>query len=57
MSTDDSLYHGPDWNGTFWDTRGVLLVTNRKLAARAYIDDRAIRFESWEQALRDLAAV
>lgn len=40
---------------TFWNQRGVLLVTNRKLAAVAYIDDRAIRFESWGQALSDLA--
>lgn len=38
----------------FWNLRGVLLVTNRKLPAVAYIDDRGIRFENWEQALRDL---
>lgn len=37
----------------FWDRRGVILVTNRKLAAVAYIDDRAVRFENWPQALRD----
>lgn len=30
-------------------------VTNRKSGAVAYIDDRAIRFESWGQALRDFA--
>lgn len=41
--------------GPFWNQRGVLLVTNRKLPAVAYIDDRAIRFETWEQALADLA--
>ncbi len=39
---------------TFWDTPNVLLVTDRKLAAVAYIDDRAIRFEDWDQALDDL---
>jgi hypothetical protein len=39
----------------FWDRRGYLLVTNRKLPAVAYIDDRGIRFESWDQALADLA--
>jgi hypothetical protein len=39
----------------FWDRRGLLLVTNRKYAAVAYIDDRAIRFETWDQALADLA--
>lgn len=41
--------------GPFWNEQGVLLVTNRKLPAMAYIDDRAIRFESWEQARNDLA--
>jgi hypothetical protein len=41
----------------FWNLRNQLLVTNRKLAAAAYIDDRGIRFESWEQALGDLQAL
>jgi hypothetical protein len=41
----------------FWNLRGQLLVTNRKLAAAAYIDDRGIRFESWGQSLADLEAV
>lgn len=40
--------------GTFWDRRDIVLVTNRKLAATAYLDDRAVRFTSWEQALADL---
>ncbi|MEE4598253.1 hypothetical protein V2J94_41530 [Streptomyces sp. DSM 41524] len=40
---------------TFWNERGQLLVTNRKLAATAYLDDRAVRFTDWEQALADLA--
>lgn len=39
---------------TFWNQRGQLLVTNRKLAATAYLDDRAIRFENWDQALSAL---
>jgi hypothetical protein len=39
----------------FWDRHGELLVTDRKLPAAAYIDDRAVRFESWPQALADLA--
>ena len=37
-----------------WDTKGVLLVTNRKLPAVAYLDNRAIRFISWHQALPEL---
>lgn len=36
---------------TFWNDTTALLVTNRKLPATAYIDDRAIRFENWEQTL------
>lgn len=39
----------------FWSERGRVLVSQRKLAAVAYIDDRAIRFESWSQALAELA--
>lgn len=35
----------------FWDERGKLLVTNRKLPAVAYLDDRAVRFTDWDSAL------
>jgi hypothetical protein len=42
---------------TFWDERGHVLVTNRKLPAVAYIDDRGIRFHTWDQALTDLATL
>lgn len=45
-----------DTGETFWNKRGVLLVTNRKLAATAYVDDRAIRFQHWAQALADIAS-
>jgi hypothetical protein len=38
---------------TFWNPRGQLLVTNRKLAAVAYLDDRAVRFTDWDQALAE----
>lgn len=31
----------------YWDTRGVIGVTNRKLPALAYVDDRAVRFTNW----------
>lgn len=33
----------------FWTTKGSLLVTNRKLPAIAYVDDRAIPFISWNE--------
>jgi len=41
---------------TFWNDRGILLVTNKKYPARAYLDDRAVYFGSggWAQALADL---
>lgn len=38
----------------FWNNQGYLLVTNRKLPAVAYIDDRAIRFTAWDQVIYDL---
>lgn len=31
----------------FWDDRSRILITNRKLPAVAYIDDRAIRHQDW----------
>ena len=42
---------------TFWNRHGVLLVTSRKLPAAVYIDDRAIRFTDWTQALADLKSL
>lgn len=41
----------------FWNTRGVLLVTDRKFPAVAYIDDRAIYFKDWDEALGRLGIV
>ena len=38
----------------FWDMRDMVYITNRKLPAVAYIDDRGIRFGNWPQALADL---
>jgi len=36
----------------FWNRRGVLLVTNRKYPAHAYIDDRAVPFTGdWDDAI------
>jgi hypothetical protein len=42
------------FDGEFWNERGLLLVTNRKLPAAAYIDDRAIRFTNWFGALSEV---
>lgn len=47
----EGLIHAPM---QFWNERGVLLVTNRKLPALAYLDDRAVRFTSWTAALDEL---
>lgn len=41
----------------FWDDRHHMLVTNRKLGAIAYIDDRAIRFTNWIDAIKQVAAL
>lgn len=32
----------------FWNDREAILVTNRKLPAVAYVDDRAVRFTTWQ---------
>lgn len=45
---------GPAPGRHFWNETGRLLVTNRKLPARAYLDDRAVLFTSWPQALKEL---
>lgn len=46
---------GPhDQGHQFWNDQTRVLVTNRKLPAVAYIDDRAIRFVDWEQALDEV---
>ncbi len=41
----------------FWNTQGILLITDRKLPSFAYIDDRAIPYRSWSQALTALAVM
>lgn len=40
-----------DYDGEFWNEMGILLITNRKLPSIVYVDDRAIRFESWGQTM------
>ncbi len=39
---------------SFWNSQEQLLVTNRKLPAVAYVDDRAVRFTDWPTVLVDL---
>ena len=49
------LEHVSDWlveNGF-----GRHEVTNRKPRAEVYLDDKALRFESWDAVLRDVARV
>jgi len=41
----------------FWDRQGYLLVTDRKLPAFAYIDNRGIRWVNWDQAMADLEVI
>ncbi|MGW5477662.1 hypothetical protein [Streptomyces sp. NPDC004008] len=51
----DCTTHLPrTWYGRrkpFWNTRGLLLVTDRKLPATVYIDDRAHRFDTWAKTM------
>jgi hypothetical protein len=43
----DVAADGPPYP-TFWNHQDQILVTQRKLPAVAYIDDRAVRFVDWE---------
>jgi hypothetical protein len=36
------------WWIKFWNKEQVLGITNRKLPAMIYIDDRALKFENWD---------
>lgn len=44
---------------TFWGSQDVVLITNRKLTARVYLDDRAVPFGAggWDRAMEDLGMV
>lgn len=42
----------PFWK-KFWNEKNVLGVTNRKLPAMVYIDDRAYKFENWEKTIKE----
>lgn len=49
-SIDCTTYLPRTWYGRrkpFWNTRGLLLVTDRKLPATVYVDDRAHHFTDW----------
>lgn len=50
-------YVDEEYAGYFWNNSRAILVTNRKFPAKAYVDDRGIRFENWDQALADMAAL
>jgi hypothetical protein len=41
----------------FWNTKGLLLVTDRKFPAEVYVDDRALRFTTWDDVLIALKVV
>lgn len=41
----DESHHLPK----FWNETDTVLVTNRKLPALVYVDDRALRFNSWTE--------
>jgi hypothetical protein len=40
-----------DKDALFWNKKGVIGITNRKLAACVYVDDRAVRFDNWKRAM------
>lgn len=44
----------PFWTRVFWNKKGVVGITNRKLAADVYIDDRGCRFQTWRVTMEIL---
>lgn len=38
----------------FWNTKGVIGITNKKLPAVMYIDDRAVKFTRWTEEFIEL---
>lgn len=40
-------------DSVFWNQSNVIGITNRKLAAEVYIDDRAFRFNNWREVLEN----
>lgn len=56
--TDDGEIIPDDQDREFWNDRGQLLVTRRKLPAIAYIDDRAVHHTGdWDATLDAVAAL
>jgi hypothetical protein len=53
----ETIYCDEEGLPEFWQDQDSILVTRRKLPAVAYIDDRAVRFESWPQVLAELTRV
>ena len=41
----------------FWNAVNVVGITNRKVPAVVYIDDRAIRFENWAQVFTAMESI
>jgi hypothetical protein len=52
----DVAADGPPWPA-FWNSQDQILVTNRKLPAVAYVDDRGVRFVGWRDIETQLAAL
>jgi len=57
---DIPLYLDPNLHREWWDELGTLLITNRKIVAQHYIDDRALRFtenvDGWDGTMRRIRA-
>lgn len=53
----DSERPAAEHGSAFWNDMGRILVTNRKPAARVYLDDRAVKFtpeRGWDGAMKDM---
>ena len=46
--------HRVPGRANFWNDTEHVLITNRKLPAMYYVDDRAIRFVDWDQTVAQI---
>jgi len=42
------IYEARHYLEVYWDEEGVVGITNKKLVAFAYVDDRGVRFTNWK---------
>jgi hypothetical protein len=52
---EDVAFEVIDKDAKFWTTRNVVGITNRKMPASIYVDDRGLHFENWMETMKMIA--